>query len=764
MFDLAVVAVIAGISALVCRQLQLSAVVGYLIAGVIVGPYTPPFEFVRDAERVRMLADLGLVFLIFGIGLGFNLRRMKRLGLPLVLAAAMAAILVLLLSRLAGAVIGLTDQQSLFVAAVLMVSSSAIIAKVLEETGANHTRWGQLALGVTLLEDIVAIVMLTLLASLTNIGQGGSTGLWELVSSFTGFVALLAVAAMLLVPWLLRHLQASASTEIRMLLVTGILLLLGWVAMRLGYSMALTAFILGAIIGSTPQRHDVDRLFEGMRHLFGAVFFVAMGMLFNVTLLGEFWSAMLALTGAAILLRMVAASAALLLVGNPLRESLRAGLTLTPLGEFSFIIALLGVQSGTMATNFYPAAVGASLLTCVISPWLIRRAEPLSESVEGLLPARVADGLTAYREWLEKLQQAREGSFAWKLIAPRVVQTIILLLIVTGGLALAGPAYRLVKQVVGPNFIFPEGTRILFAVGVGVALLPPLVALWRNIGAVSLLAAEFLVGAQRSPMAVGLVQRAVASAAILFAALWLGVLIPADVMPVPLMVAILAILLLTTALLWRNLIRWHSRIEARLKAELIVASMDSTDSNREWSIAELEREAEWKLAVREHVIPSNFLHAGKQILELNLRPEYSCSIVGIDRQGFAINNPSARERLFPGDRLLLLGTAPDLERAIQFLEQTVDEPEWAEQFDDLGTESVVVPPGSPVEGQTLKDLDLLNRHGIQIGGIQRRAAEIVQPRANESLQAGDRLLVLGSHRAIRCFADSLQPEIIPPAG
>ncbi|MDX1973629.1 MAG: cation:proton antiporter [Candidatus Sumerlaeia bacterium] len=170
--DLAVVSLVAGITGLICRWLNLSAVVGFLVAGFIIGPYTPPFSLVSDEERINTLANLGLLILVFGIGLGFSIRRMQRLGPGLVLGTAIAALLVLASIRMLGSAVGLSHQQALFVAAILMVSSSAIISKVLEEIGSNHTRWGQLALGVTLLEDIVAVIMLTLLSSLTVMGVG----------------------------------------------------------------------------------------------------------------------------------------------------------------------------------------------------------------------------------------------------------------------------------------------------------------------------------------------------------------------------------------------------------------------------------------------------------------------------------------------------------------------------------------------------------------------------------------------------------------
>jgi len=756
-FDLAVVALVAGISGLACRRVNLSAVVGYLLAGIVIGPYTPPFQFVQDGERVRMLADLGLVFLVFGIGLSFSINRMQRLGGAQILATAVGALLVLASCRLFCSLIGLNDQQGLFVAAVLMVSSSAVISKVLEENASNHTRWGQLALGVTLLEDIVAIVMLTLLSSLTNIGgEGEAASLWKTITSFTGFVALLFLGVLLLVPRLLRVLKNTASSELIMLLVTGLLLALGWIAVRLGYSMALTAFILGAIIGSTPHRPEIDRLFEGMRHLFGAIFFVAMGMMFDLTKLGDVWMPVGALALAAFFLRIPALALALAVVGNGLKDSIRAALTLTPLGEFSFVIAYLGVQSGVMPDSFYPLALGASLLTCLVSPALIRRAEPASERLEAMIPARAKRAIRSYHDWLDRLHHARAQSVAWRLMAPRIGQTIAQLFVVAGCLAIASALYRPIQRAGLFDMMGFEFGTTLVVVGItGLMILPPLVAVWRNISALSMIAAEAMTGGRESFRARRIVHRAFTAAAVSFAALWLAALLPTDLLPTQVLLAVLLVLMLVSILTWRNLIRWHSRIEIRLHEELVVARAEGDAESRGWSVSDLSDDADWNLQVQEVNIPMNTCHAGLRLIDLRLRQEMGCSVVGIDRQGFAINNPSGNDRVFPGDRLLLLGTREALAKAASFLIRGAERLGWMQQFDELGTESVTVPPGSSCAGQSMKDLDLIGRFGVQVGGIRRRGQEIVAPAGGDVIQPGDQLLLLGTPNAINQFTQSM---------
>ena len=283
--DLAVVLLIAGAAAWLCRRLGLSAIVGYLVAGAIIGPHTPPFALVADLDRVQTLAQLGLVFLIFSIGLNLSLSRLKRLGLSVILATAIGAVLVLNGGRLFGWALGWGVTASLFLAAMLMVSSSAIISKVLDELNLTHERPGQLALGMTVLEDVVAILMLTLLTSLIQFGGDKPPPLMPTFGALGAFVVFIALMSLLIMPKLLARVSRGGLPEIRTLLVGGLLLALAWLAVKVGYSLALGAFVFGAIVGSTRYKADIERSFEGLDQTFGAVFFVAVGMLVDFSVL-----------------------------------------------------------------------------------------------------------------------------------------------------------------------------------------------------------------------------------------------------------------------------------------------------------------------------------------------------------------------------------------------------------------------------------------------------------------------------------------------
>jgi len=757
--DLALVVAVAGVAGWLSQRVGLSVVVGYLVAGALVGPYTPSFQLVADVERVQMLSQLGLIFLIFSIGLTLSLQRLQRLGLSVALAAVIEAVAILYVCRLLGAALGWTSTQSLFLAGILMISSSAIVSKVLREQNTTHQRPGQLALGVMVVEDIVAVLMLTLLSTLVQFGGEPSARLAQTAGALGAFVVALLLVTLLLVPRLLQLLTRSASAEVRTLLVIGLLLGLSWLAARAGYSMALGAFLLGVIVASTPQKPEIERTLEGMRDLFGAVFFVAIGMLVDFRILFAAWPLVLGLTALALLLRPLVAAFGLIATGNAPRDSLRAGIALAPLGEFSFVIAQLGVTSGAVPREFYPMAVGASLLTALVAPLFMRHSEALSRRIESVLPAFARTGLAFYHAGIKRLERRQQHSVLWRLTSRRAVQTGLHVLLVSALLVASKPVYAHLRAAAGDDWLFPRGLTIVFWSAFGLLLLAPLIAIWRNVQALAMILAE---AATRGPSEHRGWQRWIAnglqSVASLLVVVWLLILSPLGLSLAWASAAVLIILVLSALLLHRRLIEWHSRLEIELQTQLATAMAQGGTSALSQALH--ERQDDWQLHAEEFVVPDLAACAGQRIGALALRKRFGCSIASIDRQGFMIRNPAADTTLYPQDRLLLLGTADQIDAAARELGAASTD-KVAQEIEELGLECVQVPTDSPRAGHTLAELDPIRQVGVQVAGIQRAGRRTLTPGGTDRLEAGDELLVLGPPRQIREFRAWLAPAHPP---
>lgn len=748
--DLAVILVVAGVFGWICQRLGLSVVVGFLTAGIVVGPYTPPFSLVKDIGRVDTLAQLGLVFLMFSIGLKLSMRRLQRLGISLLLAVSSGAVIIFYVTRLAGVIVGFESKESLFLAAMLMVSSSSVITKVLQETGATHERFGQLATGVSVLEDVVAVVMLTLLNSVVHFGGMARAPLGETLGQFGAFVVLAGIGGLLLVPWLLRKLSISAGEELQTLGLAGLLFGLAVIAQKAGYSLALGAFLLGTIVAETPHRTQVERTFEGMRDVFTAVFFVAIGMEIDLKLL---WGSIGLVAGVAVftlVVRPIAMTIGLSIIGTAPREALRVGLTVIPIGEFSFIIAQLGVLAAVVPNTFYPLSVGVSLLTTMVAPFLTRHSEQISDWVMARQPRQLRHWSAYYHAWLENLQMQQKRNMLWQLCRKRLVQIGVEMLFVTGLLVFSESLLAVVVRWFGADWLFPSGLTVLFWVVLALIVLAPLVAIWRNFSTLCLLFSQVATtghsdGKRLQPI-VEFVFKFVAGMGLY---IWLSALLPMEGRARWIAVGSGGVAVCALMIFQRKLIYWHSELEVGLQDALRSNDGIEIDGNAAW----LRPHGDWNISVADCVLPDLANVQGRCIADLDLRARYGCTVVGVGRQGYMISLPAPDMVLYPRDKLLLLGTATQVESAKKFLLAVSGLPPMAAEFEDVRMETMVVPVRSRSIGQDLRTLSPTQTFRVQIAGIRRGDTRILSPAGEEIIGSGDELLVLGMPDRIREFRD-----------
>ena len=742
--DLGIVVGVAAVAGWICRRVGLSVIVGYLLAGVVVGPFTPPTTLVTDVERIQTLAQLGLVFLMFAIGLQLSVRRLRALGLGLVVATAVGALGVFAGARTLGHELGLTAIQGLFLAGMLVSSSSAVVSKALAEAGRTHTPSGQFAGAITVLEDVAAVVVLALLNSYVQFGGAGSVRLGPTLGALGAFVVLLGVGGLLLVPRLLARFEHDGGDELRTLLVAGLLCLLAFGAARAGYSLALGSFLLGVIVADTPQRARIERAFGGLRDLFSAVFFVAIGMMIDPHLVVKIWWQVLLVAAFALLVRPAACAGGLLAAGQPPRVALEGGLSLAPVGEFAFILAQVGVAAGVLPAYFQPLAVGVAVVTALVAPWLSAHAEPLSTGLLRTQPRVLGRLLEEYRSWLERVESRRGGSVLWQLSRRRFLQIAIWLLLATGLLLFAPPLERALRETIGLDAILPRFSQAVFWGALALLILGPVVAAWRNLGALAMLWAE--VTTHDLPNAEGLrpvVQLGLqlAGGAALFG--WLAVVWPLHSQHLWTLHGLAVIAAGVLALLWRRLVFWHSALEVRLSESL------ARGAGANLAAALVDRAPEgWNLQIGELDLAEDAAAAGRTIGQLAIRQRFGCMVVGIERQGFCVTNPPVDTALFPLDRLLVLGTAEQI-ASLRSALATAASAGRGPTLADLVLGRLVVPAGSPQAGRSLAETAPARALGVQIAGIRRVDATMLNPAGGEILQAGDELLVLGTSAQLR---------------
>ena len=746
--DLAIVLLAAGFAGALCKRIGLSVVVGYLLAGILVGPYTPPFSLITDVARIQTLSQVGLVFLMFAIGLGLSLTKLGRLGLPTLIATALGAFLMLNLTRLLGVFVGWSSMQSLFVASMFVVSSSAVIAKIVSELKLNHEAAAQRALGISVMEDVVAIVMLTVLASQTQAG-GGSANVGSLLATLSAFVVLLVGAGLLLVPRLLRRLEARADPELQTIIVAGVLFLLAICAAKAGYSLALGAFLLGAIVAEMPQKAGVEKAFAGMRDLFSSVFFVSVGMMIDVRLLPDVWVLILELFAFVMICRPLAIGLALIVCGTHPHEARRAGLLVTPLGEFSFIIAQLGVSSAVLKPAYYPLAVATSILTVLATPLINRHAEPLLRAAERLEPRWLTRALEAYHGWIQQAQNGNTSPLAWKLIRSRLPQIAVEMLLVSGLIIFSGHIFAVIAT--SPATRWFEGAMLdyVFWSVIGLLILILLVALWRNASAIIMILAESLGGNTRLPAQA--IEKGLRILAGLGLGYWLYVILPIESLPGWGWVVIGAAALAVAIFFSNRLVYWHSSWQSSVQ-EVLSEDPEGPVGARASARTALDQGLEgWGMRLEEYVVPDDAHYAGHDLAQLAIPSRFGCSVIEVERNGYVITRTGPDLRVYPGDKLLLLGKDDGLAAARDFLESEKKPlQESAAEFSGSILQTHTLPDG-PHTGKTLAELQIARETGVRIVGIRRGAAQIINPGGNQRLASGDGLLVVGTLDELRAF-------------
>lgn len=407
--NLATVLCVAGITTVIFHRLRQPVVFGYLVAGMIVGPHIP-IPLVADFATIHTLAELGVVLLMFSLGLEFNLRRLSEVVPTAGVTTLVETSLMLWLGYVAGRMFGWTPLESTYAGAVLAISSTTIIVKAFQEQGIRDT-FLETVFGILIVEDLIAIL---LLAVLTTVSAGSAVSARELMWAglrLLGFLASILVCGMLIVPRLILAAVRLDRAETTLVASVGICFASALVAHAFGYSVALGAFLGGALVAESGMGKQIERLVEPLRDVFAAMFFVSVGMLIDPLLIARHWSAVVLFTLLVVAGKIVGVTLGGFLAGYGIRSSVRAGMSLAQIGEFSFIIAGAGLASGGAGAVLYTVAVTVSAVTTLTTPWLIRWSDAAASRIDRRLPKPLRTFAALYASWLGELRtKSRAGA------------------------------------------------------------------------------------------------------------------------------------------------------------------------------------------------------------------------------------------------------------------------------------------------------------------------------------------------------------------
>lgn len=671
---LAIVLCTAGVTTVLFQRLRQPVVLGYLLAGMLVGPYVPvPVE--ADTDTVRTLSELGVILLMFSLGIEFSFAKLARVGLTAGVIAIVQCSGMVWLGFLAGQAFGWSWLQSLFAGGVIAISSTTIIIKAFAEQGVEG-RYKSIVLGVLIVEDLIAILLITIL---TTLAQGQDLTAWRLAAvagRLTLFLLVLVVVGMLTVPRLMRLVVGLNRPETTVVTSVGLAFFFALLALRFGYSVALGAFIAGSLVAESGVHKTIEDLVLPVRDIFAAIFFVSVGMLIDPATIAEHWRAVTAFFVVVVMGKVVLVTFAALLTGQNIRTAVQSGMSLAQIGEFSFIIAGIGQATGATDKVLYPVAVAVSAATTLITPWLIRAADPVATFVDRKLPQPVQTFLTLYGSWLEQVanrpaaggEKQRVRRLGRWLIADALMATAV---IVVASLKL-GPLTDLTEQYLG----LPAPIARLVVIAGAAGLSAPF---WMGIIRVTRFLGAALAARAFPPADGGQVDLAAAPRRLLVVSLQLlaVVLVAAPIVAItqPFLPALqMAVMLSLGATLlvlsfWRNAanLQGHTRAAAQAIAESMARQSreePSGGNNKGKGLDQMFVGLGSPVSIE---LAPDSSAVGKSLIAVNLRSLTGATILAIRRGDHSIVVPSGREVLQARDVLALAGSREAIAAARELL-------------------------------------------------------------------------------------------------
>ncbi|OLL30144.1 cation/H(+) antiporter [Burkholderia sp. SRS-W-2-2016] len=567
--DLAVVMALAGVVTVLFHRMKQPVVLGYIAAGVIIGPYTPPFQLIHDEQTIQTLGELGVVFLMFSLGLEFSLRKLFKVGLTAIVAALSEIVLMLWIGYEIGSAFGWSRMDSLFLGAILAISSTTIIVKALSDLGLKREGFAQLVFGILIVEDILGIAMLVLLTGIAQTGQL-SAGLAAItLGKLLLFMMVSLLVGVLLVPRALNYVARTHSDEMLLVSVLGFCFGFCLLVVKLDYSIALGAFLIGAIMAESRHLHRIEHLIAPLRDAFSAIFFVTIGLMLNPAVMIEYAWPIALITFAVIVGKIVSCGLGTFLAGRDARTSMRVGMTVSQIGEFSFIIASLGVTLKVTSGFLYPIAVAVSALTTLSTPYLIRVADPLTRRIARVMPETLSNVFGLYGQWLRSLTTETGEPTLFGMTRRIIVQIAVNLAFVAAIFLAVSYSAPYTGRLLGHWLADGSWQRVVqWSIALFVSL-PFLVAVYRKTKSLALLLAEVSVQPSNAGRLTSALRRTIADVVPIVSMIGVFLLVAAlsssILPPTGLLVAVLVCAAVLLALVWRWCVKIHASMQIALR-------------------------------------------------------------------------------------------------------------------------------------------------------------------------------------------------------
>lgn len=723
--DLGLILMTAGVAVLLFKKIKQPLVLGYLIAGFLAGPHFAFFPSVKDKHNVEVWAEIGVIILLFSLGLEFSFKKLFKVGGSASITALTQITCMIGLGYLTGQLLGWSQMDSIFLGAILSISSTTIIIRAFEEVGVKSQKFAGIVFGTLIIEDIVAILLMVLLSTIAVSQQFSGMELLISASKLLFFLILWFVGGIFFIPTLLRKAKPLFTEETLLIVSLALCLMMVILANQAGFSPALGAFIMGSILAETTKAEQIEHLVKPVKDLFGAVFFVSVGMLLNPETLAEYWLPVIIITLITIFGKTLSTTLGAIISGQPLKQSVQAGTSLAQIGEFSFIIATLGMSLNVTSKFLYPIVVAVSAVTTFTTPFMIKSSLSIYNGLEKILPAKLVKRIESYSY---STQSIRSES-SWKIfLKANVTQIVIHSVIILGVIILA-------TNYILPNTDSSDWDHILIASVLFIILLPFLWALALRRVAKTAMDDIKRNRKYRGPVTFVLFIR------VCLALFYVGLLLNNFLSPL-IAIAALGVLIGGGLLFPKKLQEIYYYLEKHFIANL---------NSREIS-DKLKRRNElspWDVHMAMFEIPYESSIAGRKLLDLKLREDMGINIAIIKRGENMMNVPSRNEVLYPKDVLYIIGTD---EQVIIFEKYLESSRQRMDSHGEVVLDKVVL-TGQDFIGRTIREAQLREKTKGLVVGIERNNERILNPESDFILKKNDIIWLVGDKELI---ADTLK--------
>jgi CPA2 family monovalent cation:H+ antiporter-2 len=714
--DLAIILGVASIVTLLFQKIRQPVVLGYLLAGLIIGPYTPPHTLISDLPNIKILSELGVIFLMFSLGLEFSFHKLKRVGFSASITGLVEVVIMMAIGFGIGRMLGWSFYDSIFLGAALSISSTTIIIKALEELNLKTKRFADIVFGILIVEDLLAILLLVGISTLVVTDNVFSMEMGWAVIKLILVVGGWFLLGYFLVPSLFRRIVHYASEENLTIISIALCLFLVCVAAYFDYSTALGAFIMGSILAETPLVHRIEHIIRPVRNIFGAVFFVSVGMFIDPGVIIDYWPLVLSLCAVTIFGKVLVTTLGAFLTGQSPHSAVRIGFSMGQIGEFSFILASLGLALNVTSHTLFPLIIAVAAITTFTTPYLIKSSGFLGRVLEQNLPPKVKYIFESYSSWIHRLLASSTQQSVYRKAVTRFIINGVVVAIIFGC-----TQFFLLPQLSD----FFHSLWIAKIIGWLITLLISSTFIWgmlrafqiepRQEAAINRYNPAFYFGILATSIEVTLLS-------IHYFDTWL----------ISFVLAFVAMSLFFV--LYKHLDKSYHWFENKLINNIGLVS------NQE----HYEALAPWDSHLIEMTVPSQSELVGKTLQQLQLRQDYGINVVSIARDSRTLFGPRGDVIIFPLDQLIILGSDKQIDHfAQQFIHLSPVSHEPTQTIQKFSLKTILLEPDHPYVGQSIRDSLIREKVNGLIVGIEHHGIRILNPDSTYCLEAGDLLFIVG---------------------